>query len=713
MTSWLDLLEHARQLAPGKRDPIRLTNLAISVQAATAQERRGFRRRLDGRGLMDGVQRLALEPIVLEEGDRRAWDSLAEQARQAARRLTSRAGMDAWIEAFQGIDPARKSRGAYATPATLAAPMARLLLRGSEPPARVIDPAAGAGSLLVAVLRELRRTSKDARELRDHTYRLHGVELDPVARELCCLQIWLSSTGSDARLQSIARRVRVGNALTTDWWASDSYDALIMNPPWDSLRHSQSSDHASDLERDATVGRLVAQLPGCPSLPPLFTAQGRGDRNLYKAFIELAPHLTRVGARLVMLIPGAWSSDLGTQQLRRRYLEQLDVEQWTSFENLRGYFPIDGRYKFGVLAGTRALEGTRLLPARGFAANASDLRRAHVAIDVADLRRIGGVTAIIPDLTSRAELRLMLRYHRHGAGFFEPNGPLGSVAYTREVDLTEDRKRALFRRFEDVDATSLGDGRWRAGDGRALVPLIEGRMVGPYDFHQKSWVAGSGRTANWSYANGNRLGECRPQFLIEPTGERSHRVAFCDITSATNTRTVLATWVPSGWRCGNTAPVLVFESERQALAALAVLNSMVFDWLVRRLVAGLHLNRFYLEALSWPLLDCGQVDALASAGSVLQRSSPRYRGLAGPRIETKPAELGYVDTHALIETTVASGYRLSVSELKRIFETRTDDRRGFWRHFNSDPHAQPIAEAAVELLADKHIGARLAVGKGA
>jgi hypothetical protein len=698
MTRWLDLLAHTRELAPHDRDSVRLANLATAAQTAAAQGRLGRHRRLDGLALIAAVHKLALTPLAADEGALLTWRALADDARRVAATFASSSGTDAWVEAFQGADAARKSRGAYATPRALGAPMARLLLQGAPLPRRIVDPAAGAGGLLVAVLHELRRIDRDPDRLREHAYRLHGVELDPVARELCCMLIWLAAAGSGARLGSIAARVGVDNAITRDWWADDAYDALVMNPPWDSLRHGPAAAGGGELEHEATVARLTREQPGDPDLPALFSAQGRGDRNLYKAFAELAPHLVRPQGRLVVLLPGAWSSDLGTQQLRRRYLAQLDVKRWTSFENRYGHFPIDGRYKFGILTAIRDRAGTGTLPIRAFAADASELRRAHVRVSAAELLRLGGPAEIIPDLTSRAEAQLMLRYERHGTPLFDPDGVLGRVVYDREVDLTEDRKRGRFERLERLDAAPLGNGRWQGADGRTLVPLVEGRMVGPYEFHQKSWVAGSGRTAQWTYANGHRLRDCRPQFLVAPADERRQRIAICDVTSATNTRTVLATWVPPEWPCGNTAPVLVFEDERRALAALAILNSMVFDWLARRVVAGLHLNRFYLEALRWPTLGAADVDALAAAGAALQRFSPRYADLDAPAIELASPPLDYVDAHTLVEATVAAGYRLAAPALETVLDPTTTDRRGFWRHFASDPHARTIAERAVARL---------------
>lgn len=577
--------------------------------------------------------------------------------------------------------------------------MARLLLGGSAPPRRIIDPSAGAGGLLIAVLQELLRAGVSKKETLRHVQRLHGVELDPVARELACLMIWLTAGEPSVTPSLIGQQVVVGNAITREWWSAELFDALIMNPPWESLRERSACVRTPDaVARKQTLKRLLHEEVGHPDLPPIYSAHGRGDRNLFKAFTELAPHLLADGGRITALLPGAWSSDLGTAPLRRLYLSQLRLERWTSFENRRGYFPIDGRYKFGVLVGERTSAGTDAFGVRGFALEASDMQRRHTSIRRGDLGVIGGAAESIPDVTSSVERRMMIEYRRRGVGLFALDGPFGSVRYRREIDLTEDRKRGEFHRIDQLDAAPRRGGFWATGDGRRLVPLVEGRMISQYDFFAKTWVEGSGRTARWSWSNGHRLRECRPQYLIEPKPSNEVRIAICDVTSATNTRTVLASWVPPAWPCGNTAPVLIFASERYALAALAVLNSMVFDWFARRVVAGLHLNRFYLDAMAWPRVDCPDIDLLAQAGALLTSLSPRYHALTQPRLSIPPLQAGFLEAHTLIEVTVAKGYKLSTSSLREVFSPSSSDRRGLWRHFVADPHASEIAQATLRSL---------------
>lgn len=684
MSFWQRTLERAEQLAPG-RDAIRLTNLAITAAASEPHRPHGSR-------LRHIIEHIAVAGPVDTADSLLDWQSLADDANTAALDLTGLDGHDRWVQAFQAADPARKSRGAYATPTTLAAPMARLLLAGGDTPKRIVDPSVGGGTLLLAAAHQLASRRPSRAQLAGAVLRLHGVEFDPVARELCCLQLWLAAAGA-VPISQIAEQIHHDNAITRAWTDQDPYDALIMNPPWDSLRHA---DDVDDHERRRTIHRLENAHTTTDELPPLYTHQGRGDRNLYKAFLELAPHLVTDHAKVVALVPGAWSSDLGTRELRDLYLTHTGVEQWTSFENRERYFPIDGRYKFGILAARLGATGINTLRTLGMADHISRLNAEHVEIAPSDLQAIGGPARLIPDLVDQAEARLLAKILGNGRPLFDPAGPLGTVDYDRELDLTEDLKRGRFERLENLEVTRTDPSTWATRDGQALKPLVEGRMVGQYDPIEKSWVAGRGRTAEWRYNNGHRLADCQPQYLAPACQARRERIAICDVTSATNRRTVLATWVPHTWPCGNTAPVLVFDSEQRALAGLAILNSTVFDWQARRVVAGLHLNRFYLEAMSWPQLDENAVDQLAARARELLALQPRVRDVAPEGMLDTPADVDYVAAHAATERLVADGYGLDRADLERILDPDPTVRRGFWRHYAADPNATLIAEALTD-----------------
>lgn len=661
------------------RDARRIANLSLALHLRWAGA--GLDESFFFKKVVAAAKQLG-NPIPLDAGlAAEIWSRLQDTHVAAP----TNAKIDDWVEAFQGVDKARKSLGAFATPApfsdVLASETLGPLIASKATPLRIVDPSAGAGSLLLAAHRCLVAAGYDAAESVRY---LHGVELDPDARELCVLLLWTAAGPMGPDLSEVSKNIHLANAITFDWLGVEPFDALLMNPPWESLRQGRS-DAVQAKIRTETLERIDRPQEGARGLPPLFSAQGRGDRNLFKLFVELAPHLLREGGRCGALLPAAFGSDDGMSSLRQLYFSHFALERWTSFENRAKYFQIDTRYKFGLLTGTRSREGTSALDVLSFCMHPRDARAPHIRLDRTELRALGGKDHMIPELVNSVERDVLTRMLTVGTPLFE-RGPVGSVQYRREMDLTLGRRAGQFWHVEESGGFGRR-GEFHFGDNTEIVPVLEGRMIGQFDCFQKSWVSGGGRRAVWE-ANGSRpLKECRPQYVTHSRGVNNARVAICDVTSATNTRTVLAALVPPTWVCGNTAPVLAFENEQRALAGLAILNSMVFDWFARRTVGGLHLNRFYLARLTWPRL----------TGEEVMRLAELARGIAGalPRagFPTSPPSLS-VDTvalHAEVEILVAKGYGLDAVAIETIFADDRADRRGLWRYFASNPVGRDVA----------------------
>jgi hypothetical protein len=707
----------------------RATRVADLILARVLGERLGLiEKQLKPSRLEHGLDELALAPVPPLREDEAVRDEAISAALHCAIHLEAGDAFHLWSESSQAEDPGRKGRGAFSTPPAFAEVMVAGALASHDwdtgLPA-VLDPSVGHGALLLPLVSALLERGHAPRDV---VQSIHGVELDPHARELCCLILWLRLADSGIALASLATRILVANALTARWegetsqavllekidqateafvwedafaavFARGGFDIVLANPPWESLRTLRSTDVDEWQERDPTRSRLSEQALTGRGLPPLFSVQGAGDRNLFKGFVELFPHLLRVGGTLFALLPGAFSSDFGMKGARELYLEHMSIERWTGFENLGGYFPIDSRYKFGLLVARRDPNGTRRLRVRSMARDAREAssRRGHLSISKAQLAMIGGPTHMLPEVANRHELMILGRAFDQGSPFFA-EGSFGAIDYRRELDLTLDRKAGRFVHLAEARAAGFEpspDGSWTDGLTR-LVPLVEGRMVTSWDFFEKSWLSGSGRTAVWK-RNQGPVGNCQPQFLAEPPAEENWRLAICDVTSATNTRTMRATWVPR-WPCGNTAPVLVTQSAEGMLALAAVLNSMTFDWLLRRLASGLHLNRFYLEAMRLPLVDAEEVRKLARFAAMTMLS-----GRAGSLPVAETEELQQVSSGpavpaARIEAIVARGYGLEPADLRRMLDPESTDRKGLWRYFAAVPQAERVATESVQLL---------------
>ena len=160
------------------------------------------------------------------------------------------------------------------------------------------------------------------------------------------------------------------------------------------------------------------------------------------------------------------------------------------------------------------------------------------------------------------------------------------------------------------------------------LPLYEGRMIGQFDFSQKGWVSGKGRSAEWREISWNRK-LVEPQYLmskavyfLETIEHRDFKVAIMDVTSSTNARTVISAplhEVP----CGHKTPTLNPSpwSERRVLALSTLVNSIAFDFVIRARLGG--------TSLIWATLAETPLSSLAMSSEALLSAQGAFLSLGG------------------------------------------------------------------------------------
>ncbi|MBU3679560.1 MAG: hypothetical protein FGM32_08130 [Candidatus Kapabacteria bacterium] len=158
------------------------------------------------------------------------------------------------------------------------------------------------------------------------------------------------------------------------------------------------------------------------------------------------------------------------------------------------------------------------------------------------------------------------------------------------------------------------------------LPLYEGRMIGQFDFSQKGWVSGKGRSAVWRDIPWN-LKVIEPQFLISKRDylANSHciyfpKLAHMRVGSATNRRSAVACQV-SVVPTSDTTAIFYKLSWRFAASLAGVFNSFVFDYITRKRLVGLHLDHHVFAQNPLPRhwsdennVGCKHASMLASPG---------------------------------------------------------------------------------------------------
>jgi len=132
------------------------------------------------------------------------------------------------------------------------------------------------------------------------------------------------------------------------------------------------------------------------------------------------------------------------------------------------------------------------------------------------------------------------------------------------------------------------------------LPLYEGRMIGQFDFSEKGWVSGKGRSAEWrEILFDSKVFE--PQFVMSykdflgRVQFKKLRTAFLAIGSSTNIRSMISSVIHET-PCGNSVPILTTSLSRLGEFKLTfILNSFLYDYALRARLGGINVNYFIIE----------------------------------------------------------------------------------------------------------------------
>ena len=236
-----------------------------------------------------------------------------------------------------------------------------------------------------------------------------------------------------------------------------------------------------------------------------------------------------------------------------------------------------------------------------------------------DFARVNPNTATAPLFRTRRDARITTGIYRRLPVLVRQAGEMVSrtwpVTYRRMVDMSAHSH--LFRSEEELQrqegrAVNRAAGSGPAEGGRWL-PLYEGKMMQAFDHRAADVVVNKSNIfrpaqqrplQNSEKANPDR----RPRWRYYVNVEAKHWswpdgwvIAFKDITSTTNMRTMIAAVLPRA-AISHKLPLLLLDdhiTRRSSWACfiLANLNSIVFDFVVRQKLYGTSLTLHVLEQL--------------------------------------------------------------------------------------------------------------------
>jgi hypothetical protein len=379
------------------------------------------------------------------------------------------------------------------------------------------------------------------------------------------------------------------------------------------------------------------------------------DINLYKLFVEQCFNLLRPGGYCGIVIPSGIYTDLGTKQLREMLFGQTQVTGLFCFENRKEIFEgVHRSFKFLVLSFEKGGK-TENFPAAFMRHDVAELERfpkeGGINISVDLIRRLSPDSLSVMEFKNEMDVCVatkMLSFPLLG----EDIPGKWKLQFTAEFHMTNDSY--LFKTEPQ----------------KGYLPLYEGKMIWHFDHRfaePKWWIPErDGRNA----LLGRKI-EKGQSLTYE-----FNRLAFRDITSSTNERSLIATVIPAKCFAGNTLVLSSTPIKGDLLCFIvALFDSFVIDWMIRRKITS-HCNMFYMYQLPVPRL----IEKDAAFGPIAKRAArlictmPEFDDLAkevGLKSHkdgtTDPGERGKL--RAELDGLIAHLYGLTEDEFAHILST--------------------------------------------
>ncbi len=480
------------------------------------------------------------------------------------------------------------------------------------------------------------------------------------------------------------------------------FDVILGNPPWEEAtleRHAFWARHFPGLrgltarERESALAKLAkerpdldaqyeAELSGAEATREAlmsggYAGMGTGDPDLYKGFTwRFWSLVTDRGGRIGVVLPRSAMNAKGSEEFRKtlfRTAKSLDV--CMLLNTGRWLFDMEPRYTIGLVAIEKQQGSTSAdVGLRGpypslsrFNAGKSQSPFVLKASEVESWTD----SASLPLLPSEKSMEVFVQIRRSAPRLDLSEPRQWRTRPHREMDATNDKG------LMDLDSEGRPKGHWPVFTGESfdIWNPDTGKYFGwadpdevvPHLFDKR---LRGGRLANSPFSEFDRRTIERKETL--PCLHA--RIAFRDVSRATDSRTVRAALLPPKVVLTNTAPYLVWPrgDEHDQAFLLGVLCSMPLDWYVRRFVET-HLNFFIFNPLPVPRpprtsRHWQRVVALAGRLACPDKRFGAWAKAIG--VECGPiAEDEKEDAVAELDAIVARLYGLTEPQLVHVLET--------------------------------------------
>ncbi len=425
------------------------------------------------------------------------------------------------------------------------------------------------------------------------------------------------------------------------------FDCVIGNPPWERLNFknreffafsapniieavnaAQSRKLIEDLEQDnpelhkryLKAKELADKTIDYVRKSKRYPLTAKGDINTYSVFAELAHTIVSEDGVVGILVPSGISTDKTTKDFFGKLVNTKALYGLYDFENKAPVFTdVHRSFKFSVLLFNGSGRQSEDIDFAFFTHKMEELRDKdrRIVLSAKDIKLMNPNTHTCPVFRTKRDATLTKNVYKKTPVLIDENRAEGGnpwgIKYMLMFHQSFDAK--LFKspeKLKELKYKQVGP-NW-VKNRKVMLPLLEAKMIQMYDHRAASVVVNDenwmrqGQTVATSLVEHQNPEYCvTPRWWIEETEvekalegfSKDKIIAFKNVTSPTNERTMIASFIPYAGVI-HSAPLILTGnniSHQETACLLANLNSFVYDYICRQKIGGVNLSYFIINQL--------------------------------------------------------------------------------------------------------------------
>jgi len=510
--------------------------------------------------------------------------------------------------------------------------------------AKIVDFSCGAGIFLTGAIEYISSLFKykgvDIENVRKQiACNIHACDVDPIALEVAIINILQYI--SDYSLYPILRRnfnhanflvrskefsnakVRLEiakngfiyhKALSFDMCDNQKYDIVLGNPPWEKIRFEEKSFYSQYLEQlnninfkfqlPSLINQANSKINNYACLYKLQLESVKADikrNNLFKDSCcgELNTCTLFADAAYNALSPNGVfglvvKSSLVTSPINKVFFNKIkyNIDSIFDFINKEKLFDIDSRERFCLLIMNRTHHENITLGMN--LQNVDEMSVNHTRISINNIKKLNPETGMLPNIESIKDINILLRIYN---SFDVLRNSFKQIKFGRLVHLTN--------HIDDLDKEPKCDN----------IPVYEGKFFHLFDGSYSGFNDVNEADRYKNKASSKKLTDTQKQSGVYPLSRfyiqkqrweslskqynAKYMLAWRSLTSASNTRTCIATVLPF-MPASQSVQFLTTESNTDLIYLSSIFNSMTFDYIVKCKLNGIDLTQAILNQIPLP-----------------------------------------------------------------------------------------------------------------